>query len=90
LSALPEEIEPGPEEDSREMMTSLFVGYFPKRIMRRDSWLKAPAVREIWSVSECISKGPPDWINKWRHNDLWLYDTRALAESVVPPDDRRA
>jgi hypothetical protein len=63
-------------------------GYFPKRIALRDEWLKAPAVREVWSVSECISEGPPDWVSQWRHNDVWLFDTPELAESVVPPGER--
>jgi hypothetical protein len=65
-------------------MALVFAGYFPKRIALRDEWLKAPAVREIWSVSGCISKGPPDWIDKWLHNDVGLFDTRDLAMSVVP------
>jgi hypothetical protein len=66
----------------------LFAGYFPKKIMKRDEWLKAPHVSEIWSVSECMSKGPADWINKWLHNDLWLFDTVALAEAVIPTEER--
>ncbi len=69
-------------------MPFLFAGYFPKKIVKRDAWLKAPQISEIWSVSECMSKGPGDWINKWLHNDLWLFDTVALAEAVIPPEDR--
>ena len=69
-------------------MSFLFAGYFPKKIAKRDDWLKAPHVNEIWSVSECISKGPTDWINKWLHNDLGLFDTVALAEAVIPPEER--
>lgn len=69
-------------------MSVVFAGYFPKKIVKRDEWLKAPHVSEIWSVSECMSKGPADWITKWHHNDLGLFDTIALAESVVPPDER--
>jgi hypothetical protein len=66
-------------------MALVFAGYFPKRIaVRDDDWLKAPAVREIWSVSDCISKGPPNWLDKWLHNDVGLFDTRDLAMSVVP------
>jgi hypothetical protein len=69
-------------------MALLFAGYFPKRIALRADWLKAPLVKEIWSVSDCISEGPPDWIDKWLHNDLGLFDTPELAESVVPEPDR--
>jgi hypothetical protein len=68
---------------ARKRMALLFAGYFPERIALRDAWLKAPDVREIWSVSDCISKGPPDWIDKWLHNDVGLFDTRALAVSVL-------
>lgn len=65
-------------------MSLLFAGYFPKRIALRDDWLKAPNVREIWSVSDCMSKGPRNWIDKWIHNDVGLFDTRDLATSVLP------
>lgn len=67
-----------------------FAGYFPKRILPRPDWLAAPAVREIWSVSNCMSKGPEGWIDHWKHNAQWLYDTVALAASVVPPEERDA
>ena len=68
-------------------MSFFFAGYFPKKIAVKDDWLKAPAVTEIWSVSECISKGPENWIQYWRHNDLWLFDMVELAESVVDPNE---
>jgi hypothetical protein len=47
--------------------------------------LKVPAhVREICSVSSCISADPPDWITAWRHNGVFLFDSPGLARSVVP------
>lgn len=61
------------------------MGYFPKRIEPRPDWLKAPSVIDICSVSECVSEGPPDWINQWRHNEWWLYNSVQEALSVVPP-----
>jgi hypothetical protein len=71
-------------------MALIFVGYFPKRIALRDEWLKAPGVKEIWSVSDCISKGPPDWIDKWRHNVLGLFDTPEIAASVLSSEDAKS
>jgi hypothetical protein len=65
-----------------------FAGYFPKRITLKDDWLKAPQVKEIWSVSTCISEGPASWIDRWQHNELWLFDTVALADSVILPAER--
>ena len=71
-------------------MALIFVGYFPKRIAPRDEWLKAPGVGEIWSVSECISKGPSSWIDKWRHNAFWLFDSPEIAASVLSPEDAKS
>jgi hypothetical protein len=62
------------------------VGYFPKRTQTRPEWLKASVVREICSVSECISSGPEGWIEKWLHNALGFYESEDLAWQVVGPD----
>lgn len=64
------------------------IGYFPKQIVRRPEWLKVERVREILSVSECISPGPDDWIEGWTHNEMWVYSTIAAAWDVVPEDER--
>jgi hypothetical protein len=45
-------------------------------------------VVEIASVSDCIAKGPDDWIKSWKFNELGLFDEVALKESVVPSADR--
>lgn len=65
------------------MIPSL-IGYFPKRVVSRPDWLKAGGVKDICSVSECISAGPENWINQWKHNALWLFDDEATAWGVVP------
>lgn len=63
-------------------------GYFPKRIASRPKELDAPGVREIASVSSCISSGPENWIDHWRHNELGWFNTVADAVSVVPKTER--
>ena len=62
----------------------MLIGYFPKRTMKRPDWLKAAGVDEVCSVSDCLSEGPEDWIDQWRHNEMWVYDTVELARSVIP------
>src|SRR3954451_4573974 len=71
-------------------MESKLIGYFPKRTSKQPAWLKSPAVEEICSVSTCISEGPAGWVEAWRHNEQWVYDTPELAWSVVPEKDRVA
>ena len=65
-------------------MTPTLIGYFPKRTLQRPDWLKAAGVDEVCSVSACVSKAPDGWIDHWRHNEMWVYDTPESAWSVVP------
>jgi hypothetical protein len=64
------------------------VGYFPKRRTPRGQILRDRGIREICSVSECISRGPEDWVSAWLHNDWGYYDEPETAWSVVPEDER--
>lgn len=68
-------------------MNPTLIGYFPKQTTPRPEWFKAP-VEEICSVSNCIASAPKDWIDLWRHNDFWAFDTPELAWSVVPIESR--
>jgi len=64
----------------------VLVGFFPKRTVKRADWLKNHGVEEICSVSECESKGPDDWIQMWKHNDLGFYDSETLASKCAGAD----
>ena len=35
-------------------------------------------------------EGSARWVDSWRHNDLGLFDTAEIAESVIPIDEREA
>jgi hypothetical protein len=65
-------------------MELVLIGYLPKQATTKPDWLHAPVVREICSVSDCISAPPDGWIDHWTHNDLWVYNTRDEAADVVP------
>jgi hypothetical protein len=59
-------------------------GYFARRVVPPPEHLAAPGVREICSVSECISPGAENWIASWRHNGLGWFNHVADALSVIP------
>jgi len=66
----------------------ILAGYFARRVESKPDALVAPGVREICSVSECISSGADDWIASWRHNSLGWFNTVSDAVSVVPAEER--
>jgi len=56
-------------------------GYLLKRVALCPDWLGVPRVRDIYSVSGCISKNFADYIDYWKHNGYWLFDSpRIIAE----------
>src|SRR5579872_1888878 len=66
---------------ARNTMTPVLIGYFPKRTLKRPAWLPCPQDDEICSVSGCISEEPDGWIEHWRHNECWCFDSQELAWS---------
>ena len=61
----------------------VFIGFFPKHT-EPGALLKQPGIEEICSVSECMSQGPKNWVERWRHNTMtWLYDTEAAAVQMT-------
>ena len=62
----------------------LDAGFFVKRVVPRPEGLHASGVREICSVSECISPGPEHWIDRWLHNELGWFNRMSDAMSVIP------
>jgi hypothetical protein len=66
----------------------ILAGYFARRVAPRPDHLASPGVREICSVSECISSGADGWISAWRHHGLGWFNRVADALSVVPDAER--
>src|SRR5262245_54370308 len=59
------------------------LGYLYKRVATRPPWLKAPHVTDIYSLSRCISEDFADYIDFWKHNGFWLFDSPAVITSLA-------
>ena len=57
-------------------------GYMAKRITAKPDWLKADNVRDIYSVSDCISENFTDYINYWKHNGFWLFNSPQIIKTL--------
>jgi len=64
---------------------SVFLGFCAKRKMTAPF---AGHVRQIASVSECLSKRPDDWVKRWDFNRATCWNTEAAAWACVPDDAR--
>lgn len=60
----------------------LSVGYMAKRVVQRPNWLNAPNVQDIYSVSDHASRNFMDYIEFWRHNGYWLFDTPQIIQEL--------
>jgi hypothetical protein len=59
------------------------VGYMAKRVVKRPDWLEASQVVDIYSVSNCNSKDFADYINDWKHNGFWFFDSPEIIRAVA-------
>lgn len=59
------------------------VGYLAKRVAQRPIWLQAPLVKDVYSVSGCISQDFMDYIKFWRHNGYWFFDNPGIIQQLA-------
>jgi len=59
------------------------IGYMYKRVASRPDWIKVPSIHDIYSLSSCVSEDFADYINFWRHNGYWLFDSPEIIEEVA-------
>lgn len=57
-------------------------GYMAKHVSRCTDNLDFPGVKDIYSVSGCISSQFADYIKFWRHNGYWLFDSPKVIADV--------
>ena len=58
-------------------------GYMLKRVCLKPDWIGASGVKDIYSVSGCISEYFADYIQHWRHNGYWLFNDPADMDQIV-------
>ena len=59
------------------------LGYLYKHVAARPGWIKARNVVDIYSLSGCVSQNFADYINYWKHNGFWLFDSPRAMESLA-------
>lgn len=59
------------------------IGYMAKRVVAKPHWLKTNKVDDILSVSGCVSEDFADWINYWKHNGYWFFDSPDVIVSLA-------
>ncbi len=59
------------------------IGYMAKYVHKTPDWLQAPGVIDIYSVSNCVSKDFADFINYWKHNGYWFFDSAEIIREIA-------
>lgn len=58
---------------------AFFLGYAVKQLLPAPAYFTDNRIVHIASVSDCIAKRPPDWVQRWDFNDAGVYNTSAEA-----------
>jgi hypothetical protein len=58
-------------------------GYMAKRVQKRPDRFNAPHVVDIYSVSNCNCEDFADYIEYWKHNGYWFFDSPDIIKTVA-------
>lgn len=67
----------------------VFIGFFPKMTNPAPDWLTNKNVKEVCSVSNCISEGPEGWLEVARLNAFGFFETEEAARKVAGSERRK-
>ena len=60
------------------------LGYLAKRISKLPDALKLPErVVDVYSVSDCVNDDFAEYIDYWKHNGFWLFDSPEVIRAVA-------
>jgi hypothetical protein len=58
-------------------------GYMAKLVQMKPDWLRAARVIDVYSVSNCVSSDFADYVDYWRHNGFWLFDSPQVIREIA-------
>ena len=58
-------------------------GYMLKKVIERPDSLQATGVRDIYSLSSCLSENFSDYVKYWKHNGYWLFNSPATMKEIA-------
>jgi hypothetical protein len=64
-------------------MEPVLIGYFPRHPVPGPQGLSPGGVERVCSLGHYVSDGPANWIDQWRHNEMWFYDSEELVRKVI-------
>ena len=59
------------------------VGYMAKKVIEKPYWLKAGNVKDIYSITNCMSKDFADYIDYWKHNGYWFFNSPEIIRNLA-------
>lgn len=59
------------------------IGYMAKHVMKKRDWVENDLVEDIYSVSSCMSEDFTDYINFWKHNGYWFFDSPEIISALA-------
>ena len=59
------------------------VGYMAKKVIAEPNLLNAGNVKDIYSVTDCMSKNIADYIKYWKHNGYWFFDSPEIIDNLA-------
>lgn len=62
-------------------------GYMRKKIWLEPAEMKLANVTDIYSVSNCLSEPFADYINFWKHNGYWFYDSPEIIKEIAKSEN---
>jgi hypothetical protein len=57
-------------------------GYMAKRVHTHPDWL-GERVADVYSVGRCVSEPFADYMNYWKHNGYWLFDSPEIIQQLA-------